>query len=299
MNKHAYLFTVNSNFDVFNTCLRLLDFESNDFYIMFDKKSFPTIESAKVAIEYPKNAIVRHMSIKTINLGGYSQVDSVLSLIQEVIRSGEKYSYLHFLQNSDLPIKTNKEILNYFETNNGKEFVNIEWESDVWAERCCKYRYVFSHNRFYRTNRILNVANIALARLQELVGIECNAGIKFYYGSALFSITLPFAKYIDSKRHSIRKIFRWTLAPDEKFIQTILMNSPFAGNLVKKSNKNSSNAMLIDWGRERQKNSPHVWRMSEYDYLMSRPENGCYARKFMASVDMDIVRAIERRLLKP
>ena len=72
---------------------------------------------------------------------------------------------------------------------------------------------------------------------------------------------------------------------------------PFADNLVVRDEGSTSNAMLIDWKLDREKNSPHVWRFHEFDYLMSRPECECYARKFIESVDMDIVRLIERKLL--
>lgn len=294
--KHAYILTVNSNFQVLNTCLRLLDYESNDFYFVFDKKSFPSVEMAKTKIDVPRFATIKYLNVIEINWGGYSQVAAVLSLIQAVLDSGTDYSFIHFLQNSDLPIKSNVEILRYFEKHSGKEFVNVERKSMQWAERSCQYRYFFSHNRFYRKSKMLKIVNIALARTQQLFGIKCNKGITFYYGSALFSITLPFAKYVFSKRREIKKIFRWSLAPDEKFLQTILMSSPFATNIAFSDSESTFNAMLIDWHRSRQKNSPHVWTIDELDYLLSMPAGFCFARKFIESEDLEIVRALESKL---
>ena len=54
-----------------------------------------------------------------------------------------------------------------------------------------------------------------------------NLDIELYQGSALFSITGEFAKYLLSKKDEIYHRFRYSLAADECFIQTIAMKSPF------------------------------------------------------------------------
>ena len=234
------------------------------------------------------------LTISVLIGGGYSQVEATLTLLEKALASGEEYSYLHFLQNSDLPIKSNEDILAFFAEHQGEEFVNIEKKSSAWAEQCCRYRYFFSHNRYYRKNKLLKGLNIYCAKLQRWLDIKANTDISIYYGSALFSITLPFAKYLVQRKDEIKRRFRWALAPDEKFIQTMLMNSPFAENLAGKDGDSTPNCMLIDWTRDRQKNSPHVWKHSELDYLITRPKEFCYARKFMENVDMEIVTDIER-----
>lgn len=39
--KHAYLIATNGNYEVLKTCLRMIDDERNDIYILFDKKNLP------------------------------------------------------------------------------------------------------------------------------------------------------------------------------------------------------------------------------------------------------------------
>lgn len=290
--KHAYLITANGNFSVLNSCLKMLDYESNDIYITFDKKTFKSSNDVRNIIT-PLAKANLDVDFQVINWGGYSQVSVVLSMIETAVSSGTKYSYIHFLQNSDLPIKRNEDILRFFVKFAGFEFVNVESNGRAWAEKCCRYRYFLSHNRFYRTNKILKGINIYMANLQKWFGLAKNTDIPLYYGSALFSITYEFAKYLVEKKPEIKERFRWALAPDEKFIQTMVMNSPFANRLIKIGSHSTSNAVLIDWNRSRSKNSPHVWEKEEFDYIISQSDNNCYARKFMENVDLDIVERIQ------
>lgn len=296
--KHAYIITINGNLPVVNTCLQMLDFASNDFYILCDKKwgGHKTILSNLTTL---KRASVRYVDSKIINWGGYSQVSAVLQLLMAVVDSGIDYKYIHFLQGSDLPIKNNYQIIDFFEKNKGMEFINIDKSQTghSWAEYCCKYQYFFSHNRFYRKSKLCKIFNLLVANLQRLIGIQSHKTTTFYYGSALFSITLDFAKYIISQHDQIYKLFRWSLAPDEKFIQTIFMNSPFSNNLYsEEENSIMANAYLIDW-TSREHNSPKVWRISDIEQLMSQPQGVCFARKFIASVDMDVVIELKDRIL--
>ena len=294
--KHAYIFTLNGNLPVVNTCLQMLDYETNDFYFLCDKKWNGHIEIKSNLIAL-KRARIRFIDSQIINWGGYSQVSAILLLLKAVLDSGINYSYIHFLQGSDLPIRHNKDIIDFFEKNKGKEFIDVDMRESglLWAENCCKYRYLFSHNRFYRKNLILKGINILIAKFQKIIGIRCNKNVDFYYGSALFSITIDFAKYLLAQQDIIHKLFRWSLAPDEKFIQTILMNSPFRENLFNEKSP-TSNSYLIDWTL-REHNSPRVWRISDINLLTSQPNDVCFARKFMSNVDMDVVNELKKRIL--
>ena len=151
MIKHAYIFTVNGNLPVVNTCLQMLDCETNDFYILCDAKWKSEISKDFFQL---KNSSIIYLGKKLINWGGYSQVSAVVDLLKEVINSGVKYSYVHFLQGADLPIKSNDEIVSFFEDNYGKEFIDVDVSEAglKWAEKCCQYKYFFCNNRFYQKN---------------------------------------------------------------------------------------------------------------------------------------------------
>lgn len=144
----------------------------------------------------------------------------------------------------------------------------------------------------------MKALNFGLIWIQEKCGLKVNTDIELYQGSVLFSITFNFAQYLIENREKIRKRFRFLLAADELFIQSIIMDSPYREKLCYLPNGNTSNARLIDRTRPDGKNSPHTWRTSEFDYLVSQPKEICFARKFNENVDFVIVEKIAEYLMK-
>lgn len=76
------------------------------------------------------------------------------------------------------------------------------------------------------------------------------------------------------------------------FVQTMLVNSPFAANLYMPNcnNDQMACARLIDWER----GNPYVFRMADYDEIMQSP--AMFARKFSMQTDPEIVKAIQAAL---
>lgn len=225
-------------------------------------------------------------------------MEAVVRLIKIAISSGTDYSYFHFLQGSDIPIKSQDEIHKFFEKNNGIEFIQIEKHRQFMAFNKAYYIHIFCHNRFYRTSKILKLLNFSLVYLQKIFNLRINTDIELHQGSALFSITNNFAKYILDNEEWIQKRFRWGLAVDEVFIQSLIMNSSFKSKLLWDSKRFvSHNVHLIDRSRPDGKNSPHIWRSDEFDYIISSPERFCFARKFDENVDIQIVEKIKDFIL--
>ena len=253
---------------------------------IFDSKSKVTNEQ----IEYIKSDVFKsniHICSQiVINWAGFSQVEAVLSLLQAANDVCDTYSYVHFFQGSDMPIKTQDEIHEFFLKHNGKEFVNIEKSREEMAKRKAKYYHFFCHNRYFRKNKLIKALNFGLVYMQKILHIEKNTDIKLYQGSALFSITGQCAKYILSRAEEIRKRFKFSLAVDEVFIQSVLMDSPYREKIMDIENENTSNARMIDRTRPDGKNSPHIWRKEEVEYLLNLPANFCFARKFDERKDL-------------
>lgn len=209
-----------------------------------------------------------------------------------VNKSGVKYDYLHFFQGSDLPVKTQNEIHDFFDNNSGYEFVSVEKARCSMAENKARYRHFFCHNRFFRKNKLVKALNFGLVYIQKLLNIQKNTDIRLYQGSALFSITGECARYIETQISSIYKRFRYSLAADEVFMQSILMASPYRDRIKDIDKEVTCNARMIDRTRPDGKNSPHIWRADEFNFLMSLPQEYCFARKFDEKVDMEIVEKI-------
>ncbi len=76
--------------------------------------------------------------------------------------------------------------------------------------------------------------------------IHHNTDIEFYKGSALFSITENLAKILLEKENEIRNRFKWPLAANECFMQSMIMNSPYKDTVRDIGKSESSNARLIN-----------------------------------------------------
>ncbi len=176
------------------------------------------------------------------------------------------------------------------------EFVEIDRSRDAMACRKAWYRHYFCHNRFFRKNRFVKMMNFGLMEIQKFLRIRKNTDIELYHGSGLYSITGECAKYVLSREREICKRFRWTLAGDEVFMQTILMSSEYRNRIYNIQTPMSENARLIDRTRPDGKNSPHVWRISDFSFFLNKPENKMFARKFDQNKDMEIVEALYREI---
>ncbi len=293
MGKHAYLIVANSNFLVLETCLRLLDDIRNDIYLLLDKKIKVKKETLSRLNEIVKISTLHIYNDMVVNWGGGTQIYAALFLMEETIKSKYKnYDYVHFFQGSDLPIKSQDQIHAFFDEQNDIQFVNIQKKSYKMAINKCHYRHFFCDNRFFRTNKFIKALNFGLVEIQKILRIRKNLDIALFQGSALFSITGDCVSYVLSRKDEIKKRFRFSLAADEVFLQSILMDSCYKEKISKIDTDSSSNARLIDRSRPDGKNSPHVWRTNEFDYIINQPNEICFARKFDEKVDYEIAKKI-------
>jgi hypothetical protein len=104
-------------------------------------------------------------------------------------------------------------------------------------------------------------------------------------GSNWVSITSDFLEYLLSQESTVLKTFKYTSAPDEIFLQTIILNSPYKGCISRDGNMRS-----IDWTRGNGQGSPYIWHNSDYDQLIHSDK--LFARKFSMKEDSQIVQRI-------
>ena len=136
--KHAYLIMAHNNFNQLKKLLELLDYEKNDIYMHIDKKSkFDKNELVK-DIKKSKVYFTERINVKW---GSYRQIEAELILLKEATQ--KNYLYYHLLSGYDLPIKSNDEIFDFFEKNNGKQFIHFKNENDYDdIENRIKYYYL-------------------------------------------------------------------------------------------------------------------------------------------------------------
>lgn len=288
--KHAYLIVAHNNFETLKKLISLLDDENNNIFILIDKKvKIPCCHNIYKAVKHSKIKIVDPMYI---NWAGSSQIKGTLHLLEEAIK--EKCDYYHLLSGNDLPIKSKQYIYRYFEKHKGYEFIEYEPRNYEFAKYKANYYHFFVDNKLYRKNKVIKIFNHVLVKLQSKMKISREKEVLFH-GSAWFSITNECAKYVLSKKEEICNRYKYTLACDEVFLQTLIYASPFKDKIRFMEQGNKGNLRYIDWKR-RKGNSPYTFVSSDFKNLLEAGEDLLFARKFDESLDEHIINNIVQYL---
>lgn len=287
MSKHAYLILAHKNFGQLRKLIQLLDDERNDIFVHVDAKAknFNPEEFKDTVKKSTLTFLPRRIAV---NWGGVSIMRTELALLKAATQAGS-YQYYHLLSGMDLPIKSQDEIHNFFDANQGKEFVSL-WQFKKSTVTRFKYFTIFPEGEARFRTRIINHI---FKGLQMAVGFRINKKVDFRFGSQWFSITDAFARYVVDSEQWLEHVFRHTSTCDEIFLQTLLCSSPFKQNifdptpLQNQANANQSNMRFIDWSRGQSVRHPWTFRLDDFPLLMSVPH--LWARKFDETVDGQII----------
>ncbi len=266
--KICYAIMCHKNAQQVNDMISALNHPNAIFLIHIDKKS--NIENE---IDKQSNIYFCMNRIDT-KWGGPSFTQTILQLYKE--SKVLEYDYFVLLSGQDFPIKSNRIIFDFFTQNYGKEFVDVH-TFDEFKES--KYRY--ERYNIFTNNRKLNYC---FRRLQEIFGIKRNYNFMptFYKGSNWHAVSKPCVEYVLSYVQANRKVisyFDHVDCSDEIIIQTILMQSPFKGNIM--------NISLWDIHWRKDASNPEVLTMNDYESLIE--SNKLFARKFDYNIDKQIV----------
>lgn len=117
--KFAYLIMAHNEPYVLEKLIRMLDYPDNDIYIHIDEKSQLINKDAL----YTNSAHLVVIPSRNVTWGGVSQVNIVLDLLAEALKT--QHDYYHLISGVDLPLKKHSDMVAFFENNNGKEFIGI------------------------------------------------------------------------------------------------------------------------------------------------------------------------------
>ena len=288
--KHAYMITAHKNDLTFYTLLSMLDHPRNDLYIHMDvnNRSFHP-ESVKQYVHYSRIYFVPRIHVVWAH---YTLTYVKILELRTAIETGNDYAYYHFISGEDLPIQTQEGIHAFFDANQGKEFVNYEWPEFPYQNRI-RYYYFFQdkagrgrslYKWFFRGLDRISVA------FQKCCGVWRNPDVPFQKGEGWASITGQFGAYIWEHWPEGEKWFKNTIYSDEELFQTFVESSAFKDRLYRPDRENTFDSMMriIDFKR----GDPYVFRMSDWEEL--RDSSMCWARKFDARVDAEIIAKLNR-----
>ena len=286
--KHAYLIMAHNEPYILERLLKLIDDKRNDIYLHIDKKWHD------FDFEYFKKIVNKSNLYFTDRLdvrwGTYRQIECEL-LLFEMAHNNGGYSYYHLLSGIDMPLVNQDVIHDYFDKNNGKEFICFDYHNKVLPDTIdrIKYFHLFVNN-MRNNNLIIKVIFKIFYKIflifQKIFHVNRlkKVPLTIRKGANWVSVTEVVVDYILSKKKMIRKVFSYSVCADEVFLQTIIYNSDLYDKLIGyKNDDNFAIKRYIDWKRGK----PYTFKSEDFNDLIN---SGCFfARKFSIKVDKEII----------
>ena len=270
--KHAYMIMAHHRFDVLAELLKDLDDERNDIFLHVD------IKSGVVPIEYldglVQNASLIWIDRMNVHWGGYSQIKCILNLLK-IATSYSYHLYYHFMVGVEFPLKSQDYIYDFFDRNNGYEFIGFDNYDTKFNERV-KYCHVFNeyarNNNFFQ--KILNKIRIVGVIVQKCLNVDISKkfNITFKKGNANWSITHELAEYIVENEEKITEMYKYSFCGDEVFIHTLVYNSRFWKKVYDPADEYHSSMRIVTW-----ENAKNQFNLKDLKLLID--SNRLFARK--------------------
>lgn len=268
MNKNCILILAHKNH---NQIMRLINHLKTDFdlYVHIDKRNKLNIKSFDNVNVYKE--------FKTYH-GGVSLVIATLFLIEEAYKNN--YDRYIFISGQDVPLKTNKEIINFFDTNKNKEYISYESinNSEAMYKEMSFRLNSYNFGKLYRLIFHRNIREL----LSNFPLIKRTTPENIYYGSQWWNLTNNAIKYIldyTKQNPNFLKRFNYTWGSDEFYFQSILLNSEFNNNCI------NDNLRYLIWGV----GTPINFTIKDYDDIKNNINNNIFSRKFDENIDNDII----------
>lgn len=264
-----------------------------DIIIHLDRHSPFTKEDEKRLAKLPGvKKVFRKVSA---HWGGFSLLRCQLFLLE----MGLKYSdgrYMHLLSGQDYPLKPLDDFLRFFELETREFIEGAHLPAPHWDGNT--YKRI---QHFYFTDYIRHITEEKVNRMWEFADKQDKWGIRrripdqvkhLYGGSAWFSLTRACTKKVVEYSHkhpSLLRRFRFTFAPDEIYIQTVVRHINYPDKQIV-----NRNLRHIHWAK-RGDNHPISFNESHFYELSS--SDAFFARKFEMQDSGKLTDLIDKYLL--
>lgn len=172
-----------------------------------------------------------------VNWGGFNSVLATLELMRSAFNDNQ-YDYFVILQGLEYPIKSNREIEQFFNENYGTEFIKAQ---DISHTTDKNQTFKFHLNYDNDNLSFVRKPKQALFRKMYMLGFPlkfkenyCSTAkgdkLTVYQGCAQFAVTKNLVEYIldfANKNNLFNYYFKKVFAPDESYFHTIIYNSQY------------------------------------------------------------------------
>jgi hypothetical protein len=289
------------------------------FYIHIDKKS-KRENFINELQEFNNISFVEASVSEDVIWADFSTVSATLKCLKLVKQLNEK-GYCVLISEHDYPVKSNQEILNYFNLNYGNLFIaanllNSQEQNslEIYNQRIISYKINFSSKKndfvllssiwnklFYKRKTFLKIYKlICKKKLVYLLNLLKNRKppieIDHFWGSQWWAVPneniSEILEFIDNNPN-VLKYYKNTLAVDELFFQTILKHidkykfDKFIFNL---------RPTFMKWNNN--ESSPKILTSFDFNELITLPDRFLFARKFNQNIDSNVLDMLDIHLKK-
>lgn len=241
MMKIAYLILSHTDAAQLQRLTNILSM-SGEIFIHIDKKVKDREFGKQIHILKRNEKIHITKNSVYVTWGGYSQVEATKILLNEALHYGQ-FDRLVLLSGLDYPLFSPAQILDFFDRNRNVEFVggtNLSKGQHLWQLHKIQQYHFFRDVAMPHESIFRKILIGGSKYLLKFLGIKKKEYLivgeekwDVYYGSQWIGITEGCAKHILQNlkyNHELIKYFKYSYAPDELVIPTIVMNSQFYKN---------------------------------------------------------------------
>lgn len=249
-----------------------------------------------------------HLLSKRINVmwGSFLQVEFQKLLMEAALSSGEDYDYLITLSGLDYPLKSNSQMMDFFEQGRGKEFIQGMCMTDAGIDTKLYQEYRFLNNHPWRYGTLKSKFRVSLRMITYALGFRKPLRIRFdgmvydlYKGADWWAISGSLARYMLAfcqEHPAFVDYFKNSFSPNETIWQTIAFHSPYADSCILTKGPVDGLELLtpltyIDYGEEIK-----VFTEADFDTLMGSGKLFC--RKVVTGKSDRLMNMIDEYRLK-
>ena len=321
--KLAYLLAAHDQPAQLDRLINVLDGDDVVFYVHIDGNAdvapFEIFHESRSNVHFLRNRV-------RVTWMGYSHVESILRLMAQAVADG--FDYCVLLSGSDYPIKSNREIQDFFRKMD-KEFITF-WRLEDKPSWLHKIEYYYPIDLIPIHGYHKECETVARRRWFWRLYFKCQPSMKKrsflkgiipYGGSDWFSLSHKcVTEVLDFTREnpSFVRFFKYTHCPSELFFHTIILNSELRQRVMnfdeyeqwssstsdddkRREDKclpeDSFNFRYIDWSGDvtRLRESPAILDLRDWE--MIRSSQDLFARKMHPVVSRDLLQLIDTHVL--
>ncbi len=308
MAKVAFLILAHDHPGHLGRLVRALRHPDFSFFIFVDAKTaIEPFVAAVAGVERCYFVAERHK----VYWMGFSVIRACIALMKAAMRGAVPFKYLVHLSGSDYPIRRVDEIHDFY-ARHACEFLSYFKLSDNldWSHKT-RYRYyldvpALNRREVFKSTRNMVLFLPAIAAYRLLFKLAPKRpdleGVELYGGSAHWTLTHDCARHvidITDRTPRLTKFFQRSHCPDELYFQTVVLNSPFAGNVVpgarlRRWQHNTRSPYVlecgddlkyVDWDGRRE--GPAI--LDERDFAALRQSGKLFARKMHPIVSRSLL----------